>query len=366
MNRLLPASAACALLIACQSQQAAVEQPASPAVARTAPKKCDEANLALAPTDIVGSVDGKPITAAELGPELAEAERSALRSYCGSVHSARTMALENHVRELLVDKKASAAGQDVETWLRTQVEARVKAPTEEEMQAFYKENVRPGAPPFEELKPQVLAAMERDRRGAAIDALIAELESEAKIVRTLPDTRPPALEVGVAEHTATAGPADAVVEVVEFADFECPYCQVMANALHEAKTRSQGKRVRFAYRHFPLSFHPNARPAAEISQCAHEQGKFWEMHDRIYQTPKAMDAASLRGYATELGLDTAKLDACLSSGRAAAQVDADLARGKAIGVEGTPTVYINGRQFTGNADVNAILQAIDAELEAGS
>jgi protein-disulfide isomerase len=364
MNRAL-LLAPLALALACQSQQAAVQQPTAPAEARTAPKKCDEVALALAPDDVVATVDGQPVTAKELGDELADAEKSALRDYCNTVSEVRRIALENHLRESLVEKAAKAAGKDVETFLRERVEAAVKEPSEEELAAFYKANSRPDAPPLEEIKPAVVAAMQRDQRGKAVEELLEELMGGAKIERKLPDVRPPAIKVDIAEHTATAGAAEATVEVVEYADFECPYCQVMAMALKEAKTRMTGKSVRFAYRHFPLSFHPNARPAAEFSQCANEQGKFWEMHDAIYAQMDKMDPASLLGHAEDVGLDSEKLQACLAAGRGAKQVDADLERGKALGVEGTPTLYINGRLFQGQPSGDAIVEAIEAELAAG-
>lgn len=350
----------------CQSQQSAVQQPATPPEARVAPRGCQDASLALGSDEVVARLDGRDLTLPDLGAELAAAEENALREYCTAIGDARRLALENHLRESLVEAAAKKAGKDVEAYLKDRVEAAVVKPTEEEIAAFYAANVREDAPPLEELRPSVIAAIEREQRGSAVEALLDELIAGAAIERKLPDVRPPALEVKVAAHTGSSGPADAVVDVVEYADFECPYCQVMAMALVEAKTRMKGKSVRFSYRHFPLSFHPHARPAAEFSQCAQEQGKFWEMHDAIYAATERMDPASLLGHAEDIGLDAQKLQACLASGRGAAQVDADLEYGKEIGVQGTPTLYINGRVFQGRASGDTLVEAIEAELASAS
>src|SRR5690606_29706167 len=160
---------------------------------------------------------------------------------------------------------------------------------DEEIEAFYKERAPPDAPPVDVVKPQIAAALKREKAAEAFEGLFAELEKGVVVERRLPDVRPSAVEIGVQAHTPTAGAEQPVVEVVEFADFECPYCQVMANALDDVKARFKDKPVRFSYRHFPLSFHPNARPAAEVSQCAREQGKFWEVHDKIYANMDKMD-----------------------------------------------------------------------------
>ena len=145
------------------------------------------------------------------------------------------------------------------------------------------------------------------------------------------------------------GGADAQVEVVEFSDFECPYCARAGEVVGEIKKKF-GDRVRFSYRHFPLSFHPNAKPAAEHAQCAQEQGKFWEMHDAIFARQRELGGDGLRVAATQAGLDLELLDRCMESGRARQQVEQDMAKGAEIGVRGTPSFYINGYPFEANPD----------------
>ncbi|HFE46674.1 MAG TPA: DsbA family protein, partial [Nannocystis exedens] len=159
----------------------------------------------------------------------------------------------------------------------------------------------------------------------------------------------------------STGDLKGVVEVVEFSDFECPYCSRAADTVHELIKRYPTK-VRFTFRHFPLSFHANARPAAEYAQCAHEQGLFWPYHDLLFANQRELGTEKFDELAVTAGLDQTKLKECLASSRAGTHVATDLAKGQEVGVGGTPSFYINGRAFTGNPTVDGIAAAIDAEL----
>src|SRR5690606_17204431 len=129
------------------------------------------------------------------------------------------------------------------------------------------------------------------------------------------------------------GPEDAKVTIVEFSDFECPYCARAVPAISEIKAK-YGDKVRVAFRHFPLSFHKQARPAAEYAQCAAEQDKFWEMHDAIFETQAQLGSeTALADAAKKAGLDTNALTACLASDRPRQAVDEDLGTGQKVGVE---------------------------------
>lgn len=365
MFRSLPVVALAALtLSACQGAQ----QAAAPKTAGTSAlvESCKEAELTMPDEFVVARIEGADVTRKDLGEELVEVEQTALREYCQQVYTARQMALENKVREKLVEKAAAKKQQTTEEYLQAELEAKVGEPSDEEIQAFYKERAPPDAPPVDMVKPQIAQALKREKMAEAVEGLFAELEKGVAVERHLPDVRPAAVDVGVAAHTPTAGADKPVVEVIEFADFECPYCQVMATALDDVREQFKDKPVRFSYRHFPLSFHPNARPAAEVSQCAREQGKFWEVHDKIYANMDKMDKESLKAHASEAGVDVATLESCLASERPGKEVEADLAEGKQAGVEGTPTLYINGRAFQGRPTPEAISAAIAAELGSAS
>ena len=325
---------------------------------------CAGASLAVPETDVVGTLDGKPITYGQLGKQVVDAERKALYEYCDAVYAARSAALDNHVVDQLVERAAQAAGKPVDEWMAEEVKKRAVEPTDAEIQAFYDQRKRPDAPPLEAVKPQVAMLIAREKSEQAVSAVLEDLRKGAAFKASLPDVRSPARDVAVTEHTASKGKKGAPVRVVEFADFECPYCSQAADNMRELE-KKYGDRVEFAYRHFPLrSIHPNAQRAAEFSQCAGAQGKFWEMHDKMYAAQDSLDEASLRGQAQAAGIDIPKLDECLTSGRGAAEVNKDFETASELGVGGTPTFFVNGRQHLGAPSVEGLSAAIEDALRA--
>ncbi|HEY0095462.1 MAG TPA: thioredoxin domain-containing protein, partial [Archangium sp.] len=156
------------------------------------------------------------------------------------------------------------------------------------------------------------------------------------------------------------GPKDAKVTIVEWSDFQCPFCSRVTPTLKQIKELYPND-VRVVFRHQPLSFHPNAKPAAEASMAAHEQGKFWEYHDKLFQNQKALDRANLEKYAQELGLNMDQFKAALDSGKFRAKVEADATAGAAVGANGTPTFFVNGREFVGAQPFENFKKIIDEE-----
>jgi protein-disulfide isomerase len=127
--------------------------------------------------------------------------------------------------------------------------------------------------------------------------------------------------------------------------------------------QTYGDRIHFVYRHFPLANHPNAHPAAEASQCAAEQGKFWPYHDKLFANPSKLSDADLKAHAAEIGADTAKFNACVDSHKYRSLVDADARAGEEAGVNGTPAFFINGRMISGAQPFSEFKRVIDEELE---
>jgi protein-disulfide isomerase len=168
-------------------------------------------------------------------------------------------------------------------------------------------------------------------------------------------------KVDVPDNSPSFGPKHAKVTIVEWSDFECPFCGRVVPTLAKIK-ETYGKDVRVVFRHQPLPFHPNAKPAAEAAMAAHEQGKFWEMHDKLFSNQKSLDRTTFEKYAEELRLDVGKFKAALDSGKYRAQIEADSAAGSAVGANGTPTFFINGRQLVGAQPFEAFKQAIDEEM----
>lgn len=161
------------------------------------------------------------------------------------------------------------------------------------------------------------------------------------------------------------GPEDAKVKIVEFSDFECPFCSRAASAVHKIREK-YAKDVRFVFRQFPLNMHANARPAAIASLEAEAQGKFWPFHDRLFENQGALDRASLEKHAEAVGLDMVRFKKALDENTHAAAVDRDLKMGEGVRVQGTPTMFLNGKRVENPTDADAIGAAIEAELKAAS
>lgn len=171
------------------------------------------------------------------------------------------------------------------------------------------------------------------------------------------------------DDDAVLGNKNAPVTVIEFSDFECPFCgRAFADAVTGIKRDYVDKgKVRFVYRDFPLSFHPMAVPAAEAAECAHEQGKFWEYHDKIFTNQESLSQENLKKWASELGMDSSKFNSCVDSRKFKSEVEKDFSDGSAAGVSGTPTFYIGNDkdgyiQVVGAQPYAVLKQAIEAEL----
>ena len=160
------------------------------------------------------------------------------------------------------------------------------------------------------------------------------------------------------------GEEDAPVTIVEFSDFQCPYCaRFFEQTFPQLKENyiKTGK-VKLAFRHLPLSFHQYAQKTAEASECANEQGKFWEYHDTVFNNQDQLSDTILSTWAGEIGLDVKKFDDCLESGKYKEKVQADSNDAGSYGVSGTPSFFINGKLLVGAQPYEAFQQVIDAEL----
>jgi len=159
------------------------------------------------------------------------------------------------------------------------------------------------------------------------------------------------------------GDKNAPVTLIEYSDFECPYCARHVDTLDKILSEYKGK-VRLVYRNFPLSFHPHSKKAAEAAECAGEQGKFWEMHDEIFKANKSktMGVDKWKKVAANLGLDTAKFNKCLDSDEYASKITSQMRDGAAAGVKGTPATFVNGQLVSGAVPYESFKQIIDTAL----
>ncbi|MBI5393252.1 DsbA family protein [Candidatus Woesearchaeota archaeon] len=167
-----------------------------------------------------------------------------------------------------------------------------------------------------------------------------------------------------ADDDPVKGDKNAKLTIIEFSDFQCPFCGKFFNEAYkkiDAEYIKTGK-VKLVFRDFPLSFHENAHVAAQAAECADDQGKFWEMHDKIFENQHAITVSDLKKYAGDLKLDQQKFDSCVDTGKYKAEVDKDIDDGSKAGVSGTPSFFINGQSLSGALPFDEFKKIIDAEL----
>ena len=311
------------------------------------------------PADVLAVVAGKPIAAADVDDVV----RGQLLDLRAREYQLRSQALDALVTQALLEKEAAARGVTPEALHKTEVEDKAVV-TDAEAKAYYEANkARVGATPEADALAQIKAGLAQQRQAERRAAFARELRKKYEVKVLLEPYRVP---VEVANAPVRGNPK-APVTVVEFSDFQCPFC-VRARPTVARVRETYGDKVRWAFRHFPLDFHAQAEKAGEAAACAGEQGKFWEMHDLLWKSTAKLQVPDLKAHAATLGLDTAKFDQCLDSGKSAGLVHADQEAGQGYGVSGTPAFFVNGRPLVGAQPYDAFAQVIDDELQrpAGS
>jgi protein-disulfide isomerase len=309
-------------------------------------------------SQVVAEIGGDAITLAELDAWIKDdlfAEQTRSRS-AAAVHEFRAERLEAMIDERLLDQEAKTRGVTRDDLVRE--ESQKAAVTDEEVNAFYDQNKdRMGGATLEQIGPRIRRHLEQQAGQGSMQKLIADLRQRAAVQVSFTAPRVEVAAVGPA-----LGPETAPVTIVEFSDFQCPFCARAGPVVKQVLARYP-EQVRLVYRHFPLdNIHPRARPAAEASACADEQGKFWAFHDAIFANPKALEDADLETRAREVGLDPAAFNACLKDGRAQAIVERDVNDARSAGITGTPSFFVNGRMLGGAQPLEKFVELIDAEL----
>jgi protein-disulfide isomerase len=276
------------------------------------------------------------------------------------VYALRKRDIELKVNDTLLAQEAQKKGVTTRALLDAEVSAKVPAVTEAQAQTFYNENKDRISGEFAALKPQIIQYMKEQKEQEATLAYAEQLRRAGTVQVNLTAPESPAFSIATDDQPAK-GNAKAVVTIVEFTDFECPSCAQQHPVL-ERIVNEFGDRVRLVVRDFPLSQHANARRAAEAAEAAREQGKYWEYAAVLFRNQSALGVDKLREYATQVGLDRAKFDASLDSGKFTEKVQRDLIEGRKLGINGTPTLYINGKRLSNNSYEN-MKSAIEAALK---
>jgi protein-disulfide isomerase len=313
------------------------------------------------PGAAVAKIGSQTITAGELD-ELVKRDLAQLdQQYQEQKYQLRHQALEAMIRKRVVEDKAKAQNITPEEMVKRDISSKVPEPSDEEIRALY-ERAKAGGqqlPPIDQVKPDIARYIKNQKAQGLLGEYYEQLKKDAKVEVLLPAYEPP--KVQVAAVGPAKGPQGAPVTIVEFSDFECPYC-VRAEATVKQVLDAYGDKVRLVYRDFPLPNHARAPKAAEAAHCAGDQAKYWEMHEKLFASGNEIDVPALKKYAGELKLDQAKFDKCLDSGEKARVVEDHKKAGEEAGVSGTPAFFVNGRMISGAQPLEAFKKVIDEEL----
>jgi protein-disulfide isomerase len=303
---------------------------------------------------VFATVNGRNITSGDIEDSL----RPLVFSVQEQVYDLRKRALDMKVNDILLE--AEAQKRKVTTGALLEAEVKPAVVTDAEAQKFYDENKERINGDFAQLKPQIVEYLQQQARQKANSGFADRLRAAAAIQTFLTEPVPPTYDIATDDQPAK-GVATAPVTLVEFTDYQCPSCAQQFPVI-ERIIAEMGDRVRVVVRDYPLSMHANAFKAAEAAEAAREQGKYWEYTALLFRNQSALEVANLKQYATSLGLDRARFDAALDSGKFADKVRRDILDGDKVGVSSTPSLFVNGRRVN-DRTYEGLKAAIEAALK---
>ncbi|MGE3261052.1 MAG: DsbA family protein [Bacteriovoracia bacterium] len=298
--------------------------------------------------NVVAKYQGKEISVDELEKASPDIYSARLE-----VYKAQKTALEDFIRNSVLEGLAKKANLPMEDFMKKEMDASKKKVSDKDVEAFLKERKVPDTskvPP--EVKDQVRGLLH-------IQKLVANETKGNQVEFFL--KRPRAVQLDFkTEGEATWGSADAPIKVVEFSDFQCYYCGQARERLTELK-KIYGKKLQIVFKHYPLPSHTEARPAAEASMCVNEQSseKFWKYHDILFDNQKAWTDEDLKEYAKKAGADEKKFEECFKSKKYAAQIEKSIAEGQKLGVNSTPSFFVNSQLIKGAQPIAEFREVID-------
>ena len=293
----------------------------------------------LSSSDVLATVAGHPITVGTLNERL----KPIIYQLRLDAYQVEKPALDLVINNFLLLAEAKNRNIPSDDLVRKEITEKIKQPTEAEIEKFYNENKTGLKAELATIRNQIAAYLQDQDRQRLEQELSDRLRKGANLRLLIAEPEPPIQVISV-DDDPVRGDANAAVTIVEFTDFQCPSCAAMNPVLDEV-LKSYGNKVRLVVRDFPLSMHANARKAAEAANAAHAQGKFFEYAALLFKRQDALDVPSLKKYASELGLDRARFDAALDSGKYSAEVKHDMDDGQIYGVGSTPTIFVNGKML---------------------
>ncbi len=279
------------------------------------------------------------------------------------VYQAKRQALDALIMKRVLEAKAKQAGvgspEELMQKQQAEIMAKIPDPPDPELQAVYDQAKAAGQqlPPFDQVKPDIVRFVKAQKARGELMSYYEGVRKEQKVKVLM---LPPRYQVEA--KGPTKGSKSAPITIVEYSDFQCPYCIEAEKTVSEL-LKAYPDKIRLVYRDFPLPMHPLAPKAAEASHCADAQGKYWELHDKMFAAGGKLEVPDLKKYAREVqGIDGDKFDKCLDSGDMKKLVDENHAAGEKMGISGTPAFFVNGRFLSGALPIDEFKSLIDAEL----
>jgi protein-disulfide isomerase len=267
-------------------------------------------------------------------------------------------ALNQLMRQKLIEAEAKRKGVTAEELLQQEVDSKIAEPSDDEAKGYYLAAKNQSSLSFEEIKPQIKQLLKTAEIQQAREGYGESLRAKANISVRL---KPPKVQVAY-DPARVRGDVKAPVTIVEFSDFQCPFCQKAEPILKDLLAKYNGQ-VKLAILDFPMrSLHPQAQIAAEAARCAEQQGKFWPYHDVLFADQTKLDETGLAQSARSLGLDENSFQSCLKSGKFKAQIEHDVQEGTKAGVAGTPAFFIDGISLNGVQPEAEFEKIINTEL----
>ena len=307
---------------------------------------------------VVAEVKGIKITNAELEKGI----ESDLFEARMKVYEIQRERLKGLILEKLMESDPKKMGLSNDQYLEKYILKGKGNPTESDIKAFIKERNIPATQVNDHTKDRIKKFLGHLKKKELIDEWLESSQKSGLISVVLPKPKRPVfkLETGKAPFQ---GDKNAKVTLVEFSDFQCPFCAKGATLIKQIK-KKYGDKVKVVFKNFPLPFHKHAQVAAEASLCANEQGQklFWKLHDHMFENQNLLKKEDLINSAGKLGLKKGPFQKCLEAGRYTAQVKADMEDGKAVGVKSTPTFFVNGKMVTGAQPIKVFTDLTDEDL----
>lgn len=308
------------------------------------------------PNKAVAEVSGRQITQAELQKEL----NIDLYELQMNTYTLKQRKLDEMIGNILMEKEAARKKITPAELIEREVQKKAQKVKDKDITKFYEQQKEHLKGTKEQYIDRIRSFLENQNYNAALQKYLERLKKQARAKIFLEKPQRPRVNLSLTP-APLLGKSDAKVQVVEFSDFECPFCANLAKTIQKI-TKKYGRAVALTFKAFPLSRHSNAPLAHQASLCAADQDKFWPYHDKLFENQQSLDRPNLEKYAAQLKLDMIRFKQCVDSGEKISKVQKEMKEGEEAGVRSTPTLFVNGKILVGNLPQEAIEEVINEEL----